>query len=364
MSPSCCSSTWANRSTLRCELSPATAPALSAICRALGGHPLAIELAGSLLEVLPLPAIREQVESDTRFVDLAPAAGRLGQRVGEGVKWTVATLDGRDRAGFDALSVFRGGWTLSAAQNVLGVVGFEKGEAAGLMARLVDRALVRYSSDEGDRYAMIEPIRQTGEDGLTASGEGAAQKAHVQHYRRLMLEAQAFFEGAGVGSDDYFRELGMEIPNLRVMLDRSIRLKDPAVLDALPPLCLFWSRRGNVGEGAEWVNRAFTVFDPIIEGRPLALLYGSHIAMWSSQIDLADERLTAFEAVARAEDSPHMLTRALHTRGNLIGWGRGLRSRVHRSLPSRRRRGPASRDSAGRSVTHLGRIYVSKGRTF
>jgi tetratricopeptide (TPR) repeat protein len=284
---------------------------------------LAIELAGSLLGVMPLNSLRQQIEADSRFVDLAPAATRMGQSQGEAVKWSIARLNARDRAGFAALSVFRGGWDLSAAQTVLGSAGFTPADAAGLLAMLCERSLIRFSPGEDGRYSVVEPIRQAGADYLLELGESGPSRAHREHYRRMMIEAHSYFESSEVGTEGFFARVAREVPNLRVMLADSIEAQDASALTALPGLCLFWTRRGQPSEGAAWVDRVLDHFDPTDEGEPLAWLYASHIAMWSGNPDVADSRLDRFAAAADELDLPLLIVRAHHARGNLVGWGRG-----------------------------------------
>ena len=68
------------------------------------------------------------------------------------------------------LSVFPGGWSLEAAEEVCSGDGVEKGEVLDLLSHLVDKSLVVVEDDGrgARRYRYLETVRQYGRDRLTA----------------------------------------------------------------------------------------------------------------------------------------------------------------------------------------------------
>src|SRR6185436_10000856 len=71
-------------------------------------------------------------------------------------------LSEEDRAAFQRLSVFRGGFTRQAAEQVAGA-------ALGTLARLLDKSLL--CADASGRYSLHELLRQFAEEQLHADSE-------------------------------------------------------------------------------------------------------------------------------------------------------------------------------------------------
>lgn len=128
------------------------------ICRLLDHLPLAVELAAARLRVLTPDQL------------LARLADRL-DAVGDGMRdrperqrslrstiaWSADLLEPDERAAFEHLSVFVGGWDLDAAEAVVGI-------DADRLEALVDRSLVR--REPGGRFTMLETIRAFAREGL------------------------------------------------------------------------------------------------------------------------------------------------------------------------------------------------------
>src|SRR5207248_5424748 len=94
-------------------LSPATAPAVVAICRRLDGLPLAIELAAVWVKLLSPQALFARLDHCLPLLmegapDLPPR-----QRTLRGtLAWSHDLLGPGEQSLFARLGVFRGGWTL------------------------------------------------------------------------------------------------------------------------------------------------------------------------------------------------------------------------------------------------------------
>ena len=77
--------------------------------------------------------------------------------------WSHDLLSEGEKTLFSRLSVFSGGFTLEAGEDVCaseGAVGTE--EVFGLLGRLVEQSLVVVTRDRRNqtRYGMLEPVRQ------------------------------------------------------------------------------------------------------------------------------------------------------------------------------------------------------------
>ena len=155
----------------------ASAPAVCAeICRLVDGMPLAIELAAARLRTMSVDELAGHLRE--QFSVLSGGRGRHARHrtLDAVIEWSYGLLDDQERAAFEQLSVFAGGFTAEAAAAVLPL---ELGGIATL-ARLVDKSLV--VSDPGvggTRYRMFETLRAFA--GKKLSAGDAAESARDEH---------------------------------------------------------------------------------------------------------------------------------------------------------------------------------------
>jgi non-specific serine/threonine protein kinase len=163
-------------------LTERNAEAVSEICRALDGLPLALELAVARLRVMSPPALaaRVQLRLDLLSGRIVDAPGRH-QTLREMIGWSYDLLAADDAALFRRLAVFDGGMSVEAAAAVIG----------GTLKDLFDRlgSLVEKNllvAEEGPymepRFRFLETVREYAIEQLRASGEEvAARDAHAQN---------------------------------------------------------------------------------------------------------------------------------------------------------------------------------------
>lgn len=149
------------------------------ICRLVEGMPLGIELAVSWLSTLRPIDIAQELQ---RNLDLLATRSRnLPERhrsMRSVLSHSWQRLGEKERAVFQRVSVFRGGFSREAARVVA--------EAdLSTLARLIDQSLVRRAAS--GRYQVHELLRQYGEQHLEAAGEaGAVQQAYIDYYLGLL----------------------------------------------------------------------------------------------------------------------------------------------------------------------------------
>ena len=88
---------------------------------------------------------------------------------------------------FRRLGVFAGGWSLAAAEAVVGGAPVADAEVAGVLARLVDKSLVQVEQSGGEsRYRLAETIRVFAHERLAQAGElDRFRQRHGEHFVRL-----------------------------------------------------------------------------------------------------------------------------------------------------------------------------------
>ena len=95
--------------------------------------------------------------------------------------WSYDLLSNSERRLLRRLSVFAGGWTLEAAEDVSSTDGGEREDVLDVLSRLIDKSLVNSDSDIGEsrRYRFLETVRQYGRESLQLSGE--AERLRDRH---------------------------------------------------------------------------------------------------------------------------------------------------------------------------------------
>ena len=156
-------------------------PYVTRICRLTEGMPLAILLAASWVEMLSPAEIAAEIENSLDFLETdlrdIPARQHSIRAVFEG-SWE--KLPAPERALFKRLSVFRGGFTREAAEEVA--------EASlRFLARLVNKSFLTHDPAT-QRYAVHELLRQYAAERLQAEPEtiSAVQEAYTAYFSALM----------------------------------------------------------------------------------------------------------------------------------------------------------------------------------
>jgi len=190
-------------------------PILSRICRMVGGMPLAVELAAAWVELLSLADIAAEIQGSLDFLETelrnVPERHRSLRAVFES---TWQQLSPEEAAIFQQLSVFRGGFTRQAAQEVTGVTLRQLG-------RLIFKSLLQYDQ-EGERYQMHELLHQYGEGKLSEGRmqEQAVRNRHSAYYCAFLQERESALKSAGVLSA--LGEIDAEIDNVRRAWDWAV----------------------------------------------------------------------------------------------------------------------------------------------
>jgi predicted ATPase/DNA-binding CsgD family transcriptional regulator len=217
-------------------------PAVTRICRLVGGMPLGIELASAWVRALSCEEIAIEIE---RSLDILATPARnvpprhRNMRAVLEHSWKLLTEE--EQSVFRKLSVFRGGFTREAAEQVAGA-------SLHTLATLVDKSLLRV--DANGRYDVHELLRQYAREKLTESDE---TKDVMERHRDYFL---AFAESAeveffGVNQLDWFNRLEAEHSNLRAAIGWSLESGDIAAgLRLTGSLYYFWAVQ-NRREGYE-----------------------------------------------------------------------------------------------------------------
>jgi predicted ATPase/class 3 adenylate cyclase len=157
----------------RFSLTDANAAAVAAICRRLAGIPLALELAAARLQALTVEQLRDRLEDRFRLLTGGSRTALPRQRTLRAtVDWSHDLLTEPEQILLRRLTVFAGGFSLDAAEQVYSDRQVAPEDVLDLLTRLVDRSLVLLETGHASgRYRLLETIREYALEKLGAAGE-------------------------------------------------------------------------------------------------------------------------------------------------------------------------------------------------
>ncbi|MFI6318328.1 ATP-binding protein [Nonomuraea sp. NPDC050556] len=204
---------------LRCAPDQAGADpgAVATICAAVDRLPLGVELAAGLTRALTVAQLSARVNDRLRLlVGGRRDAGGRHSSLRAALDWSHDLLDERERTVLRRASVFSGGFTLEAAEQVLADELLLAEDVAPALAELADRSLVAVETGAGRRFLLLETVRDYALDRLGAADEGAAVQA------RHLSWCVEFVRGAtddDFASADSVNAVFAEWPNLLAALE-------------------------------------------------------------------------------------------------------------------------------------------------
>lgn len=221
------------------------------VCERLDGIPLAIELAAARMRVFSIAQIRDGLRDRFRLLTggVRTSVPRQ-QTLQASVDWSYDLLLEAERTLLRRLSIFAGGFTISAAEAVGADGDIERHHVLDLLSQLVDKSLV--TADDGDRFRLLETVRQYAAMRLTDARE--AEAAWQRHHAHFVA-----FARVEPGEDDaaYRDRIRDDYENLRRALQWSADLDDPdRFVQLVINLALYWASTRRTADGAMWAQRA------------------------------------------------------------------------------------------------------------
>ncbi len=229
------------------------------ICQQVDGIPLAIELAVSRLRMMSVDQILTHLDDRFRLLTIGRRTALPRQQTLQAlVDWSYDLLNAGERALFQRLSIFVGGWTLEAAEQVCSGGYIESAEILDLLTRLVDKSLVAAEPLKTTRYRMLETIRQYALQKLQASAED--DQLHLRHLEYFAQFAARSGKGLlGEDTNTWLACLDQDRDNICAALGWSTEHRsaggDPA-LQIAGDLWMWWHAHGRLNEGRYWIVRA------------------------------------------------------------------------------------------------------------
>lgn len=293
------------------------------ICRRVEGIPQCIDLAAGWTRMLSLPQILAQLDDQLGLLGVTGRddRGTRHRTVRGMIERSYRLLSPPSRTLLRRLSVFRGGFTLEAAQQVAGDTDLGFYQVLQLLAALVDKSLVEVDRRQVEtRYRLLETTRQYAAEQLVTAGE---QETLGAKHRAWALDLAERSEPHLVGPDQvaWLDGLEAEHDNLRAALESGPGDDASQRLRLAGSLGQFWLVRGLLSEGRQQLARLLAAPDTDEAARVKALAVAANLAVFAGDLGDAARAAEAALPLAQALDDHEHESWALRALG-IVAVGR------------------------------------------
>lgn len=202
---------------------PASAAHAAAICRALEGSPLAIELAAARVPLLGLAGVAAALREATAYLDLPGSERRdlppRQRSLRAAVEWSHGLLGPASQRVFRQFAVFAGSASLDLAEAVLCGPDLDRWVLLQAMDDLVARSLLVVAGDMPPRYRLLQAPLALAREQLARSPEQAAlRERHARAVARRFIDRAAAALAGRCTDDAQVREAEPDLDNARAAL--------------------------------------------------------------------------------------------------------------------------------------------------
>jgi non-specific serine/threonine protein kinase len=178
------------------ELNEQNAAAVAEICRGLDGIPLAVELAAARIKVLEPAQVASKLVQKFQLLqssrkDLTPRQ----QTLMGAIDWSYGLLNEWEKQAFMQASVFRGGFFLGAAEQVIDLTAFAEAPLTmDVVQSLREKSLLTRQENRYEaRFGMYQSIREYAEQKWRQSSTPAQQQTLAERFARHFInDAEAW----------------------------------------------------------------------------------------------------------------------------------------------------------------------------
>src|SRR5499427_1948521 len=250
----------------------ANAAAVAALCRALDGVPLAIELAAARIRTLSVEQIAARLADRFRLLTTGSRTAPPRHRtLRAAMDWSYELLTTSEQVLLRRLSVFVG-WSLDMAEQVCSGDGLPAGDVLDLLASLMDKSLVVLEPEVlGEaRYRMLDTIREYAAERLADAGESVACQHRLRDYTVTLAEHNLAIGMTQIAAPwsarvDVFRRYDVDGGNVLQVLSQCLADGDAEMgLRLCTAVRPCWIVRGTFAEGGEWLDSLLALDAPAV----------------------------------------------------------------------------------------------------
>ena len=274
--------------------------AVEELCTRLDNLPLALELAGARTVVFSPEQLLERLSQRLDLLKGARDADPRQQTLRATIEWSYDLLDEEEQRLLRSLSVFAGGGTYDAAEEVCAA-------DPDTLQSLLDKSLVRRrDSEAGPRYWMLETIREFAAEKLDELGEeGELRRLHGKFFLDLVSFAERALEGSRRAA--WVDRLEDDLSNIRAALSAREEAKDgDGIARLATPIVRFWGPSGRFGEERHWYETALAlgVHDELLRAKTVGRLGNIDYRQgrYPEALSKADEHLRAVRELGDTDE--------------------------------------------------------------
>ena len=228
-------------------------PAITRICQLVEGSPLGLELAASWVRIMSVQEIAQEMERSVDFLtstarDMPPR--HRSMRAVFDHSWNL--LSDQERRVMMRLSLFRGGFTREAAEQVAGATLFD-------LSTLVHKSLLRHTEGRAGRYDFHELVRQYAVVRLQEHQDEyiLAHERHADYYAAWLRQREDELEDSRLPAA--LDQITLEIDNLRIAWDWMVAYRQTKHLrHSLVSLFVLHDIRN-------WIRQGAVLFEQAVE---------------------------------------------------------------------------------------------------
>lgn len=297
------------------RLSEENAPPVAAICVAVDGLPLAIELIASQADMLtPAELLARSAQHRFTGARLRDLPARQ-QTVQAALDWSHALLPAHEQQVLRRLAVFRGPWSLAAAEAVCG------GDVFAALTALLNKSLLQQGAQASGEvaFALLETVRAYAQEQLDRSGEADGMRTrHAAYYAALAAQAAPHLtDGTQLGWIEWLRAAHT---NLIAAIEWQLAQGSYEQAGGMcRDLRRFWWLTGRWREGRVWLRQ-------VLAGQAaLTLLTRAHVHIADGVLATAEGDLVtavnAYEialALGQQHEDRELIGIAAHNLGSVL----------------------------------------------
>ena len=306
------------------------------LCRRLDSLPLAVELAAARTKALSVNQILERLSSRLDLLKGGRDADPRQQTLRATIEWSHELLAEDEQHLFCRLSVFAGGCTLEAAEEVCDA-------DIDTLQSLVEKSLLRFSNE---RYWMLETIREYAAERLEEDdGIPISQRRHAEYVRREVRRISSDLRRL---DPEALERIGSEQDNIRSAFSWAAAQDVELVADLLKDLTSYWIQRGRANEALHMADMISGLESATPEVRSTVLSWKSELFRFTGRtresIDLMEEVLPVLLELGD-EKAVNAMLKDLGQEYALLGDFLKARERVREAMERARSAGDQTRMS-------------------
>jgi predicted ATPase/DNA-binding SARP family transcriptional activator len=289
--------------------------AVTDICLALDGMPLALELAAARTAMLAPGQIAARLNDSLALLTAGSRTGLTRQQTLRGtLAWSHDLLTDAERTLFRRLGVFSGSFGIDAVEGVCASDDLAAAEVVELLGWLVEKSLVQVEPLSGEhRYRLLETMRQYARERLIEAGELTALEARHREWFLAFAERE---DPTPTGREGHSGALARDHDNLRAALASALERDPSGALRLAVALWWFWVVRGHFAEGARFMDAALAGAPEPTETRARALFAASILAVRRGLVGPRPPLMSEALEIRRALGDPVGIARTLRELGD------------------------------------------------